>query len=112
MVKTLTFGDTNKSRLNRKYPMSKTRAHVFVSGRVQGVFFRQNTNRQAQSHSVAGWVRNLEDGRVEAVFEGEEASVKALVAFCSKGPRGASVTDVAVTWETFKGEFENFSIIY
>ena len=92
--------------------MSKTRAHVFVSGRVQGVFFRQNTNRQAQSYSVAGWVRNLEDGRVEAVFEGEEASVKALVAFCSKGPRGASVTDVAVTWDTFKGEFENFRIIY
>ena len=92
--------------------MSKTRAHVFVSGRVQGVFFRQNTDRKAQSHGVAGWVRNLEDGRVEAVFEGEEASVKALVGFCSKGPRGASVTDVAVTWDTFKGEFENFSIIY
>ena len=102
----------NKSRLNRKYYMSKTRAHVFVCGRVQGVFFRQNTKRQAQSHSVTGWVRNLEDGRVEGVFEGEEASVKALVAFCSTGPRGASVTDVAVTWETFKGEFENFRIIY
>ena len=111
-MKTLTFGDTNKSRLNRKYLMSKTRAHVFVSGRVQGVFFRQNTNRQAQSHSVAGWARNLEDGRVEAVFEGEEESVKALVTFCKTGPRGASVIDVAVTWETFKGEFENFSIIY
>jgi len=79
---------------------------------VQGVFFRQNTKRQAQSLNVTGWVRNLEDGRVEAVFEGEEASVKALVAFCSTGPRGASVTAVDVTWETFKGEFENFKIIY
>jgi acylphosphatase len=92
--------------------MSKTRAHVFVSGRVQGVFFRQNTNRQAQIHNVAGWVRNLEDGRVEAVFEGEEASINALLAFCSRGPKGASVTDVVVTWETFKGESENFRIIY
>lgn len=91
--------------------MSKTRAHIFVIGRVQGVFFRQNTNRQAQIHNVTGWVRNLEDGRVEAVFEGEEAAVKALVAFCSKGPKGASVTDVEVTWETFKGDFQNFSII-
>jgi acylphosphatase len=92
--------------------MSKARAHMFVSGKVQGVFFRQSTKRQAQSYSVTGWVHNLEDGRVEGVFEGEEASVKALVAFCSTGPRGASVTDLAVTWETFKGEFENFRIIY
>lgn len=92
--------------------MSKTKAHVFVSGSVQGVFFRQNTNRQAQNHNVAGWVRNLEDGRVEAVFEGEEVSVNVLVAFCRTGPRGASVTDVAVTWETFNGEFENFRIMY
>lgn len=85
---------------------------MFVSGKVQGVFFRQNTDRQAQNYRVTGWVRNLEDGRLEAMFEGEEAPVKALVAFCSRGPRGASVTDVAVTWETFKGEFENFRIIY
>ena len=92
--------------------MSKTRAHVLVSGRVQGVFFRQITSQQAQSLSVTGWVRNLEDGRVEAVFEGEKVSVEALVAFCNTGPRGASVTDVAVTWETSKGEFQNFSIIY
>ena len=92
--------------------MAKTRAHIYVSGKVQGVFFRQNTSRQARIHSVSGWVRNLEDGRVEAVFEGEEASVKALVAFCSKGPKGASVTNVEVIWETFKGEFEDFHIVY
>ena len=85
---------------------------MFVSGKVQGVFFRQNTDRQAQNHRVTGWVRNLEDGRLEAVLEGEEAPVKALIAFCRRGPRGALVTDVAVTWETFKGEFENFRIIY
>jgi acylphosphatase len=92
--------------------MTKTRAHVFVSGRVQGVFFRQNIKRQAQNHGVVGWARNLEDGRVEAVFEGEEAAVKALVDYCRKGPSGASVTEVAVDWEPFSGEFNKFNIAY
>ncbi len=92
--------------------MTKTRAHVYVTGRVQGVFFRQNTKRQAQKQGVNGWVRNLEDGRVEAVFEGEEPAVKALVEFCGKGPRGAEVTGVAVDYEPVKGEFESFSIAY
>jgi acylphosphatase len=92
--------------------MAKTRAHVFVSGKVQGVFFRQNTKRQAQSQGVMGWVKNLEDGRVEAVFEGEEEAVKAVVEFCKKGPKGALVTDVTVDWESFKEEFQNFSIAY
>ncbi len=78
--------------------MAKARAHVYVSGRVQGVFFRQNTKRQAQSQGVKGWVRNLDDGRVEAVFEGEESAVKALVDFCSKGPIGAMVNIVTVFW--------------
>jgi acylphosphatase len=59
--------------------MNKVRAHVLVSGKVQGVFFRQKTQRQALSFGVTGWVRNLPDGRVEAVFEGEEEAVKALV---------------------------------
>jgi acylphosphatase len=62
--------------------MNKVRAHVLVSGKVQGVFFRQKTQRQAQSFGVTGWVRNLPDGRVEAVFEGEEEAVKALVDYC------------------------------
>ena len=68
--------------------MEKTRAHVFVSGRVQGVFFRQKTKDQAESQCVTGWVKNLDDGRVEAVFEGDEDAVKMLVAFCKKGPMG------------------------
>lgn len=86
------------------------RAHVFVSGRVQGVFYRQNTKRQAQNQGVKGWVRNLDDGRVEAIFEGEESAVKALVAFCSKGPNGASVTNITVNWEPFQDEFKNFCV--
>lgn len=90
----------------------QTRAHVFVSGRVQGVFFRQKTRQQARSLGVNGWVRNLDDGRVEAIFEGEESAIKALVDFCSKGPKGALVTHVSVDWEPFKGEFHSFDIVY
>lgn len=92
--------------------MAKSRAHVYVTGKVQGVFFRQNTKRQAQSHSVNGWVKNLEDGRVEAVFEGEEESVKAVVEFCKVGPKGADVTCIDVNWEPYKEEFQAFAISY
>lgn len=92
--------------------MAKIRAHVYVTGRVQGVYFRQNTRHQAQMRSVKGWVRNLSDGRVEAVFEGEEDPVKAMVDFCGRGPAGSAVTDVAVIWEPFANEFLSFAILY
>ena len=92
--------------------MAKVRAHVFVKGLVQGVFFRQETRRKAESHGVRGWVRNLDDGRVEAVFEGEEADVKALVDFCRQGPKGAQVTDIDLEYETFSGGFQNFKVAY
>lgn len=72
------------------------RAHVFVSGRVQGVFFRSETKCEAKRRGVTGWVRNLPDGRVEAVFEGEEKSVKELIEFCKRGPPGARVSNVEV----------------
>ena len=85
---------------------------MYVKGRVQGVYFRQNTKQQAQMRSVKGWVRNLSDGRVEAVFEGEEGAVKAMVDFCSKGPAGAVVEDVAVIWEPFANEFLCFAVLY
>jgi acylphosphatase len=90
----------------------KTRAHVFVRGRVQGVFFRTETKYTADSHGVKGWVRNLPDGRVEAVFEGEEEAVKALIEFCKRGPPGARVTSVDLMWEDFIGEFDGFKIKY
>ena len=92
--------------------MVKNRAHVIVSGRVQGVFFRQNTKQQAESLGVTGWVRNLPDGRVEGVFEGEEEAVKALVDFSRKGPRGAFVTGFTVEWAVFRNEFESFEVTY
>ena len=88
--------------------MTKARAHVYVSGIVQGVFFRQKTKRQAESLGVNGWVRNLPDGRVEAVFEGEEEAVRALVDYCRHGPSYARVTNIDVLWEPHRGEFSGF----
>lgn len=90
--------------------MSKARAHIFVSGKVQGVFFRQNTMMQAQSAGISGWVKNLDDGRVEAVFEGEEETIKAVIEFCKVGPKGAQVTELTVNWERYQGEFQDFNI--
>ncbi|MEM2281715.1 MAG: acylphosphatase [Candidatus Bathyarchaeia archaeon] len=90
----------------------KVRAHVFVSGRVQGVFFRYETRREAKMYGVKGWVRNLPDGRVEAVFEGEEEAVKQLIEFCRRGPPGAKVKGVEVRWEDYTGEFKDFEIRY
>lgn len=92
-------------------PLVNVRAHVIVSGSVQGVFFRQTTAYEAEKREVTGWVRNLADGRVEAVFEGEESRVKALVEFCRKGPRGARVTGVNVSWEPHTGEFDGFEVV-
>ena len=89
--------------------MVKSRAHVLVSGTVQGVFFRQTTKRQAQSHGVTGWVRNLPDGRVEAVFEGEEPDVQALVNYCRHGPSYARVENFEVNYEAYKAEFNGFA---
>lgn len=88
--------------------MSKIKVHVFVSGRVQGVFFRQGTKEQAEDLGVTGWVRNLPDGRVEAVFEGEEEAVKAIVKYCHRGPSHAGVTNVDVEGEPYRGEFSSF----
>lgn len=77
----------------------RTRAHVFVSGKVQGVFYRANTRDQAKATGVDGWVKNLSDGRVEAVFEGEEASVEEMVEWCHDGSPAANVEDVDVTYQ-------------
>jgi acylphosphatase len=89
--------------------MVKARVHVFVSGNVQGVFFRQKTKQQAESLGVNGWVRNLPDGRVEAVFEGEAEAVKALVEYCHHGPSSARVENVEVNYENHRGEFSDFT---
>jgi acylphosphatase len=80
-----------------------TRRRVVVHGRVQGVFFRDSTRRLADSHGVAGWVRNTREGTVEAVFEGDREGVSALVEFVQEGPRGAEVERVEVTEEEPEG---------
>jgi len=80
------------------------RARVVVSGRVQGVWFRETCKRHAVELAVNGWVRNREDGRVEAVFEGESQNVAQLVSWCRIGPSRAEVTGVDVTEEVPQGE--------
>ncbi len=80
------------------------RAHIFVSGRVQGVNFRAATRDQARQAGLHGWVRNLDDGRVEAVFEGSRAAVHRLVSWCHSGPIGARVEQVELFWEEPIGE--------
>ena len=89
-----------------------TRVHAFIAGRVQGVAFRWETQRVAEQHQVRGWVRNLPDGRVEAVFEGPRPQVEDVLEWCRQGPAIARVEAVDVQWEDFKGEFEGFSITY
>lgn len=90
--------------------MAKLRAHVFVEGRVQGVFFRDTTWEQARRLAVTGWVRNLLDGRVEAVFEGDEEAVRQMVSFVHRGPPQAIVTHVDVEYGEYTGEFSRFTI--
>ena len=83
-----------------------------VEGKVQGVFLRMQTERIANYLDVKGWIRNLSDGRVEAVFEGEKQHVKKLVEFVRHGPSGARVTNFDLTWEPYVGAFSNFKIKY
>jgi len=90
----------------------KARAHVWIEGYVQGVFFRYETSKVARSLNVNGWVRNLPDGRVEAVFESEKENVEEMIKFCRRGPHGAHVDDAKVKWETYLGEFSGFETRY
>ena len=90
----------------------KARAHAYVRGRVQGVFFRNSVAYLAGNLGVTGWVRNLSDGRVEVLLEGEKEKVEKVVEFCRRGPPGAYVQDLDVKWQEWRGEFSIFSIIY
>ncbi|MFP4625397.1 MAG: acylphosphatase [Natronomonas sp.] len=86
-------------------------AHVFVLGTVQGVYYRATTRETAREIGVDGWVRNLDDGRVEAVFEGDRASVKEMVDFCHEGSPAATVLDVEVDYEEPR-DLDGFEIRY
>lgn len=84
--------------------LGRVRAHVVVSGMVQGVFFRHETRKRATSRQVAGWVRNLPDGRVEATFEGEQEAVESMIEWCRRGPSMARVDSLEVDWEEPQGD--------
>ncbi|HEX9399957.1 MAG TPA: acylphosphatase [Anaeromyxobacter sp.] len=86
----------------------RVRVHLVVSGVVQGVSFRAYAVDEARRLGLAGWVRNLPDGRVEAEAEGPRAAVEALVAWCRSGPPAANVDDVEVTWAPFRGDLGPF----
>ncbi len=92
--------------------MPGVRLHVYVSGRVQGVFFRATTRETAMQFGLKGWVRNLRDGRVEAVFEGAEEDANRMLAWCKHGPPGALVNRVEETWQEATGEFNDFQVRY
>lgn len=92
--------------------MAVARAHIVVSGRVQGVFYRYSTVEEASRLGLSGWVKNLPDGRVEAVAEGEREAVLRLVEWCRRGPPSARVEKLDVDWEAPTGEIRGFETRY
>lgn len=87
------------------------RVHLYISGIVQGVFYRQNTKEQALVLNLKGWVKNLDDGRVEAIVEGETGNINKLIQWCNKGPSHSKVENVEVIEENYTNEFSDFVII-
>jgi len=87
-----------------------TRAHIWVSGKVQGVFYRDNTQRWASSLGLSGWVKNLPDGRVEVLVEGKKDTIESLERKLKEGPPLSRVDFVRTEWEDYRGEFLDFRI--
>lgn len=87
------------------------RAHIFISGMVQGVFFRANTKEKALELGLKGFVRNLTDGSVEVVAEGEKEKIEELIKWCWKGPKFSKVENVEVNFENYKDEFKDFEVL-
>lgn len=90
----------------------QVRANVVITGKVQGVYFRAETQRAAKQRNVLGWVRNRPDGSVEAQFEGDEPSVKAMLEWCRQGSPFSRVHHVDVRWEIYTGDFDRFDIVF
>lgn len=90
--------------------MEAARAHLFIRGRVQGVFYRGFTRNVAVKLGLNGWVKNLYDGRVEVVFEGDRTLIEQAVQHCRLGPPGAYVKDIEVIWEGYSGREKGFEI--
>ncbi len=92
--------------------MSNQRVRLFVTGKVQGVFFRQTLKVMAKKNNIFGWVKNLKDGRVEAVLEGDGERVSRLIQWAHGGPANARVEDVQIRNEKFISEFTKFDVLY
>jgi len=90
----------------------KSKVHVIISGRVQGVWFRADTKDKAEQLGIGGWVRNTTDGKVEAVFEGDEENIKEMLDWCHHGPPSAEVENVEIEKQTPSNGFDGFSIKY
>ncbi len=90
----------------------KARLHVLIEGRVQGVFFRAYTRDQARARGLTGWVRNLPDGRVEALFEGDRPALTSMLAWCRKGPSYAYVDHLEIDWQPYQGDLADFRVVY
>lgn len=90
----------------------KIRVHVFISGKVQGVFFRFRTVERSHHLGVTGWVKNLPSGRLEAVFEGDKVAVEEMINFCKIGPPKSLVKAVEIRQEVYTGEYKDFAITY
>lgn len=91
--------------------MGLKQVHVNVRGRVQGVFFRASTQREARRLGLTGWVKNRTDGAVEILAEGEEDQLKELLSWANRGPTAARVERVDVRWRGYQGEFPDFRIV-
>ena len=92
--------------------MEQQRVHLLINGKVQGVFFRQALKVVAKKNNVSGWVRNLNDRRVEAVLEGDNKSINSVIEWTHIGPANSRVDDVEVSNEEFKNEFSTFDVLY
>ena len=88
------------------------RVHLFISGIVQGVFFRAHTRNRARSLDLTGWVKNMEDGRVEVIAEGLRGMIDEFISWCHRGPEAASVHGIEVIWQQATGEFRDFQVHY
>lgn len=92
--------------------MVKQRTHILVTGKVQGVFFRQATKVVAIKNNVNGWVKNLENSQVEILLEGEETDVNSVVDWCRNGPANSRVDKIEINQQIFVGELLNFEVLY
>ena len=92
--------------------MSNQRLRLFVTGRVQGVFFRQSLKAKSIQNNIFGWVKNLEDGRVECILEGTEENISVLVQWAHNGPANSIVENVEIHDEKFDNEFIKFDVLY